>query len=355
MYCKFIIKEWKKHIFNILINYMKKILVTGGTGLVGSHLLYQLVQSGNSPIAIHRHSSDIMNVKKIFSYYSKQSEKLFNQISWFECDILDVLLLDNIVRKATHIYHCAALISFNSELKNDMLDINTTGTANIIDLSLKHGIKRICYVSSIATLGSNHQSALNEDCFWEWKNKSSYAISKYLAEMEVWRGFAEGLSGFIVNPSLIIGPGSWSSGIGTIINRVNWGLPFYPPGKCGVIDVNDLSKIMIQLMNSCINNERFIINADHISYKKLMSIISKNLNKKEPFIALPSLIIKILISIEVVYKRIFKKRIELNTDAVNYTTSEIILDSSKINKNIEFQYRDMKESIKECVGLFKEK
>ena len=148
----------------------------------------------------------------------------------------------------------AALVSFNSALKNQMLENNTTGTSNVVDCALKHNIQKICHVSSIATLGSNEQNKVDENCIWDWTNKSSYAISKYLAEMEVWRAFGEGLKGFIVNPSLIIGPGSWNSGIGTIINKASLGMPFYPPGSCGVIDVNDLVEIMIQLMHSNITN-----------------------------------------------------------------------------------------------------
>ena len=186
---------------------MSKTLVTGGTGLVGSHLLYFLVQRGLSPIAIKRGSSDILKVKKVFSYYTKSYKTLFQKIIWEECDMLDFLKLESIIKNVSQIYHCAALISFNNNLKNKMIEINATGTSNIVDLALKYNVQRVCYVSSIATLGSNSGLAVSEDCWWDWENQSGYAISKHLAEVEVWRGFAEGLSGIIVNPSLIIGPG----------------------------------------------------------------------------------------------------------------------------------------------------
>ena len=331
---------------------MSKTLVTGGTGLVGSHLLYSLVKQGLGPIAIKRQSSDILNVKKIFSYYSNDYEKLFNQIKWVECDILDILTLESIIKDTAHIYHAAALISFNNNDKAEMIEANTTGTSNVIDLAVKHKIKRICFVSSIATLGPNNNLPVNEDCLWSWDNQSGYAISKHLAELEVWRGFAEGLSGFIVNPSLIIGPGSWSSGIGTIINKSKLGLPFYPPGSCGVIDVKDLVDIMIQLMNSNIENQRFIINSDHMSYKKLMTIIAKCFKKQAPYIQLNKTVMKILIGLDIIINKIRGKRIELSTDAVKYTTSEILLDSNKLNSAINFNYRDVNKSLQECVNLF---
>tara|TARA_B100000427_G_scaffold275991_1_gene244716 strand:+ start:360 stop:1373 length:1014 start_codon:yes stop_codon:yes gene_type:complete len=331
---------------------MSKILVTGGTGLVGAHLLYYLTKDGYHPIAIKRTNSNILNVKKIFSYYSNDYNTLFEQITWEECDILDIVTLEDIIKDSVEIYHCAALISFNNNDKNEMINVNTTGTANVIDLALKHNIKRLCYVSSIATLGSNNNLPLDENCIWDWTNKSGYAISKHLAEMEVWRGFAEGLSGVIVNPSLIIGPGSWESGIGTIINRSQAGLPFYPPGSCGVIDVKDLTEIMIKLMKTNISNERFIINSDHITYKDLMSIVATSLNKKPPYIRLRPFIMKFFIALDIIWNKFRGKRIELSTDAVKYTTQEIRLNSKKINDNIKHHYRNIETTLIKCTNLF---
>ena len=331
---------------------MSKILVTGGTGLVGAHLLYYLVKNGETPIAIKRVKSNLENVKKIFNYYSDKSDVLFEKIIWKECDILDFLKLEEIIKNITHIYHCAALISFNNSLKQKMIETNATGTANVVDLSLKYNIKRICYVSSIATLGPNHGSPVNENCFWDWKNQSGYAVSKHLAEMEVWRGFAEGLSGFIVNPSLIIGPGSWNSGIGTIINKCKIGSPFFPPGSCGLIDVHDLVKIIIKLMNSNISNERFIINSEHMSYKNLMTIVTQKLNTRPPSIKLHPTIMKFFILIDILWNRIRGQRIELSTDAVKYTTNNIVLDSTKINETIKFSYKKIEHSLNECLDIF---
>lgn len=331
---------------------MSKILVTGGTGLVGSHLLYFLIKNGMHPIAIKRKNSDILNVKKIFSYYSSDYTELFKKITWKECDLLDILELEKIIQKIEYIYHCAAFISFNNNDKNKMINVNTTGTSNIIDLSLKYSIRKLCYVSSIATIGSNNNLPLNENCIWDWTNESGYAISKYLAEMEVWRGFAEGLDGFIVNPSLIIGPGSWNSGIGTIIKKIQWGMPFYSAGSCGLIDVNDLVEIMFKLMNNNITKERFIINSAHFTYKKLMTIIATSLHRKAPFIELNKHFMKFFILIDMFINKLRNKRIELSVDAVKYTTTEIKLNSEKINNTIKHHYRNIENSLKECTNIF---
>ena len=331
---------------------MSKILVTGGTGLVGAHLLYQLVTQGLKPIAIKRDNSDTNQVKELFSYYSENYKELFKNIEWKNCDVLDVTQIDYLLNGVNQIYHCAALVSFNSKLKDEMLETNYTGTKNIIDMALKNNVSRICYVSSIATLGSNNDMAVNEDCYWSWDNKSSYAVSKYLGETEVWRGFAEGLSGFIVNPSLIIGPGFKNAGISKIINMSKYGSPLYPPGSCGIIDVRDLVSMMDKLMQSDITNERFIINSHHITYKELMSLISVMFNKPKPKIKIGSFLINCLLLLYILIQKIIGQKIELSLDAIKYTTLDILLDSSKINEYQSFNYRDYKKTIEESVELF---
>jgi dihydroflavonol-4-reductase len=332
---------------------MSKTLVTGGTGLVGAHLLYHLTQLGITTIAIKRKRSNIQNVKKIFNYYTKNGDQLFEQIIWKNCDILDMVLLEDIIKDVQHIYHCAALISFNNALKKEMIEINSVGTSNIIDLAIKHNVGRFCYVSSIATLGSNDGLPVDENCHWNWENKSGYAISKYLAEMEVWRGFAEGLNGFIVNPSLIMGPGMWDSGFGIIIKKGQMSGPFYAPGICGVIEVNDLVEIMIALMKSKVNHDRFIINSEHISYKQILKIIAEELNTASQYIKLAPIIMKIFVFIDIFISKIQGKKIELSVDAIKYTTQDIRLESSKVNDVIKHNYRNIETSLRRCIQIFK--
>lgn len=327
---------------------MSKILVTGGTGLVGAHLLYKLVSQGVKPIAIRRENSDMTQIKELFNYYNQNSQNIFKNIEWVDCDILDVMKVDNVLNGINQIYHCAAAVSFNNKLKDEMLETNYTGSKNIIDMALKNNVSRICYVSSIATLGSNNNMAVNEDCYWSWDNKSSYAISKYLGETEVWRGFAEGLSGVIVNPSLIIGPGFKNSGISKIINMSKYGFPIYPPGSCGIIDVKDLVDLMEKLMNSEITNERFIINSNHISYKELISLISVIFNKPKPKIKIGSFVINFLMLIYLFVQKIRVKQADISFDAIKHTTTNILLDSSKINSYENYKYRNYKKTIQEA-------
>ncbi|MCB0464194.1 MAG: NAD-dependent epimerase/dehydratase family protein, partial [Aequorivita sp.] len=196
------------------------ILVTGGTGLVGSHLLFFLLKKNERVRAIHRKSSDIQSVKKVFALYTPEVESLFNKIEWIEADITDIPALKEVFMGIKKVYHCAAFISFNPSKYKVLKKANVEGTANIVNLCLANNIEKLCYVSSVATLGSNLKDQLiSEETSWNPDEKNSvYAITKYGAEMEVWRGTQEGLDAVIVNPGLILGTSPDNGGSSIIIS-----------------------------------------------------------------------------------------------------------------------------------------
>jgi len=262
------------------------ILVTGGTGLVGSHLLHDLCRSGKKVRAVKRSGSKISNVKKVFSYYSSNPESLLENIEWVDADLLDVHSLITVMDGVNEIYHCAAMVSFESSFQSEMLRTNIEGTANMVNAALEKGIRKFCHVSSIATLGRAENGGLtNEETFWKASpENSNYSISKYGAEREVWRGSEEGLSVIIVNPSLIIGPGNWTQSSSNMFSKAYKGIKFYSSGINGFVDVRDVSALMIRLMEHEISNERFLITSENASFKSFFELIHKNFSKPAPSI-----------------------------------------------------------------------
>jgi nucleoside-diphosphate-sugar epimerase len=259
------------------------ILVTGGTGLLGSHLLYQLVISGINPIALKRKSSDISKTRKIFNYYNDNVDDLMNKIKWVDGDILDYHSIEDAFDGVTEVYHTAATVSFKSSDKKKILSNNIQGTANIVNVSLNKKIKKLVHVSSIGALGRADTNGLvTEETHWNSKKTSVYSTSKYSSELEVWRGIAEGLNALIINPSIILGPGDWDSGSSKLFKTMYNGLKFYSNGTNGFVDVNDVVTIMIQLMNNSISGERFIVNSENISYKDLFYTMAKELKVEPP-------------------------------------------------------------------------
>jgi dihydroflavonol-4-reductase len=260
------------------------ILVTGGTGLVGSHLLYSLLQTEQNVRVLIRPNSNRQNILNTFSYYSPTPNELYNKIEWCEGDIMDLVSLEEAMEGVDYVYHTAATVSFNPSHRKQMLQNNIQGTANVVNAALTKRIKKLCHVSSIAAIGSPvGDECSTEDLIWSpSKNKSAYSISKFHSEMEVWRGIEEGLQAVIVNPSVILGPGDWDRSSAALFSTIAKGLKFYTPGSTGYVDVRDVAKAMINLMNSDISGERFILNAENCTFKSVFQNIAKTLNVTVP-------------------------------------------------------------------------
>lgn len=260
------------------------ILVTGGTGLLGSHLLYRLISSGKIVRALKRKSSNLDFTRSIFSLYSHNFDELFNRIEWFDGDITDIFSLEEAFNGIDYVYHCAAVVSFDSADNDLLLTVNSVGTANIVNMALEKKITKFCHVSSIAALGRTANSEIiTENSGWVTsKQNSYYAISKFNAEREVWRGINEGLNAVIINPSVILGPGDWTNDSSKIFSLVENGLLFYTNGVNAYTDVEDVVSSLIILMESDISSERYIIASENYSYRDLLNSIAIHLNKKLP-------------------------------------------------------------------------
>lgn len=258
------------------------ILVTGGTGLVGSHLLFELSKSQQNIRAIYRTKKTIEKVKTVFSYYTDSVATHFDRIEWVEADLSDIPKLTEAFEGIKEVYHCAALISFNPSDYHKLREINILGTANIVNLSIINGIQKLCYVSSVATMGYNPEKITEETAWNSEDSKSVYAITKYEAEMEVWRGIQEGVPSVIVNPGVILGPGFFESGSGGLFKRVHSGLRYATHGVAGYVGVVDVIKSMVLLMNSDCKNERYIIVAENLSSLDFTTLISNAFNLVPP-------------------------------------------------------------------------
>ena len=332
------------------------ILVTGGTGLVGSHLIYQLTLENNVIRATHRADSDIERVKLLFKFYSKDFNELFKKIEWIEADLNNLSKLQDAFKDISFVYHCAAYISFDPSRYETLRRVNIRGTANIVNLCINNKIKKLCHVSSVATLGYNIKE-IDENNYWDGnKHKSAYAISKYGAEMEVWRGVQEGVKSVIINPGVIIGPGFSKSAFGTIIKMVTNKKRFHTCGKTGYVDVRDIANIMIRLMNSKIENERYILVNKNLSYKKVIDMVSSNLGMKNKSTFVSKSKLKIALVFDLVSSKFFNKERKLSKALCKTLTRNFNYSSKKIKKNLNFEFTSILETFeKSCQFYSQEK
>lgn len=330
------------------------IFVTGGTGLLGSHLLYKLSQQDVSIRAIFRDESKIKQTFKIFQFYSAENaETLFSKIEWVNCDVLDVMALEELMQGCEIVYHCAAIVSFARRDFFKMMKVNRQGTANVVNVSLGLGVKKLCFVSSTAAVSSDvdhPDNPLVEKNKWEQTPETSgYAISKYSSEKEVWRGIEEGLDAIIVNPSMIIGPGNWDESSLKILRTISNGFKFYTSGANAFVDVRDVANVMVQLMQSEIKNERFLVTGTNISFKSFFDKVSHQLGVKAPNILAGPFLSGVACNFSW-FISLFTGKRTLTKDSVRSAQATTTYSSEKLLRALEdFQFVSIDETIENAV------
>jgi len=330
------------------------ILVTGGTGMLGSHLLSELTKYNSKVKAIKRKNSNLSIIYSVFKIYNKNYEELLKKIEWIDADITDYESIIEEFTDITEVYHCAAFVSFQKKDKNKIFETNIKGTANIVNACLEKKVNFLCYVSSVAALGHENELGFVDEGFTKinLKKTSKYSQSKYLAEYEVWRGISEGLNAVIVNPSVIIGLGNWSEGSASFIKTVHQGLKFYSNGITGFVDVIDVVSIMLELSKQKISGERFILNSENISYKKLFEIIADNLNCKAPSINANRFLLYTAFLLDRIGSILLFKKQKLSVDIINSAFSKSLYSSKKIEDKLNFKFLSISKSIEKTAKIY---
>lgn len=330
------------------------ILVTGGTGLVGSHLLYELTRNHDKVRAIHRPGSNLHAVLSVFSMYSENAANLYEKIEWTEADMGDPESLQTALHGIRQVYHCAAIVSFDPGEKEAMIRANVEGTANIVNACLEEGIDKLCYVSSTAALGSAAAGTLiTEDLVWSASShRSAYSISKHRSEMEVWRGIAEGMDAVIVNPSIIIGPGEWERSSSRLFSVVWKGMKYYTEGVTGYVDVRDVITAMTGLMSSGISGERFTVSAENLSYHQVLEMIAEKLGKQAPSVHAGTLIISLAWRLDWLKHKITGQKRSITKEAVRSSKQQSYFSNEKLSAAINLKYKTISDSIGDTAVIF---
>ena len=317
------------------------ILVTGGSGLLGTELISQLLAQG----------------KELKAIYHRTPLKDFNSgnIQQLQCDILDVIRLEEVMQDVTELYHCAGMVSFLPKKAGELYKINAEGTANLVNAALNAGIKKLVHVSSVSALGRLREGELvNETMQWTPDTSNSeYGHSKYLGELEVWRGIAEGLNAVIINPTMILGAGNWDDGSTRLFKSAYDEFPWYTQGVTGFVDVRDVASAMIMLMGSDISAERFIISSENTGYRDLFNMIADEFNKNHPSKEATPLMAGIVWRWEALKSKFLARDPLITKETAVTAMAKVNFDNSKLKKRLpSFAYRSLQQSIGEiCVAL----
>ncbi len=329
-----------------MISKKDKIFVTGATGFVGSYIVrallaheYENITCLARNIVVHPFLSDI-----------------HHRVSWIQGDILDLPLMMDILKNIDVVIHAAAVVTFNTKNKNHILDTAISGTANLVNVCLDTSLKKFIHISSIAAIGRKkpHENITEKSVFSHSEYDTTYGLSKFLAEQEVWRGHAEGLPITILNPSFILGAGIWDKSSLKLFKRIDQNPNFYPLGTNGIVDVRDVAQATILAMNPNINGERFIISSENWTYKDIIGKIADKLERKKPHYGLTPLLGSIVWRFYWI-KSLFTNETPIVTrETIKSMSVHSIYDNSKSISQLGLTYRDMEESITECADLYLE-
>lgn len=330
---------------------MYAIAVTGATGMLGAHFLTHACKHFSKITALYRNEEKIEAVKAVFMrYYPENGADEFSKIIWKQVDLSDPLSTEDAIQGCDLVFNLAATVSFDGKNPNQLIASNSGITETVVNACLHLGINRLVHVSSVAALGRKEAKTegigIDENTHWEIsKNNSVYAISKYRAEMEAWRGMVEGMNVLVVNPPIILAPGFWQQSSGKLLPAVAKGLPFYTYGENGFVDVRDLCRAMIALVEKDKWNERYIVSGVHTSYKALFTKMAEALQVKPPYIHLNTFLGNVFWRLECLRSRLTGSSPLLTKETFRSSQNKYRYLSDKLKKDVNFTFTPINDTI----------
>jgi len=328
------------------------IFVTGGTGLVGAHLLYDMTSQGLRVRALKRVTSDVEGVRRLFALYTSEADVLYDRIEWVEGDILDYPSLLQAMQGARQVYHTAVIGShFSRNVQEDHRG-NVQGTLNVVHACTTLEVRKLCYLSSVATLDASRPGLpVNEQCRWvdEWPH-TPFAHSKRQAEQYVWQAMFKGLHAVVLHPGMILGPDVRGGALHNLFTVLRGGCWFYPLGFCGLVDVRDVSRAAITLMESDIQGERFLLVAENSSFRGLFREISRRFRRKPPCIPLVPALKTLLLRVR---KGFFPGPCMMSRPFDGAQPLRRRFDGQRITRRISFTYTPLSQTLDFLCGLYR--
>ena len=325
----------------VITQKINMIFITGATGLLGTEITKSLIVKGESIKVLHR-----SNISELKSFGSK--------ITLVEGDLSDTALLQKELEDIDTVIHCAALVSFDKKDRKKLDTYNVQGTKNLVDAATQSSVRKFIHISSVAALGrTKKQTIISESQKWlSSKFNSNYAVSKYLAELEVWRGFEEGLDGFILNPSVVLGKGNWNNSSSTLFKLIYKQRKYFPQGHLNYVDLKDLRDILVSLMESKINHERFIVNGGSVSYETFFKKVSLEFGFAGHRKVINKFWLKTVKTFCDINFLFSGKPRALTKETLRSLSNTSTYDNSKIKKLLTFEFRTLDKTLKDVIPFY---
>lgn len=330
------------------------ILVTGGTGLVGAHLLRALVEQGAKIRATYRTDSSLNATRKVFGYTRKDPEADMATIEWVKADLFDPVDLAEVMEGVETVFHCAAVVSFQPGDKRAMLEGNPKMTRLLVNAALEEGVSEFIHVSSVAALGAPAKGGVtNENSDWkDSPNNSTYSESKYAAELEVWRGMEEGLNVGVVNPTIILGPGNWKSGSSKFFHTFHKGFRFYTEGQTGFVDVEDVVTALLKVKEQKAYGRRFLLVGENVKYKQLFDWITEEYGVKSPDILPPNWLMETLWRVEWLRSKLTGSEPLVTKETTHSARRTAAYSNQRAVEELGMTFTPIRETVKKYCALY---
>lgn len=322
------------------------IAVTGANGLLGSFIVRKLLQEQKAFVALKRNDAD---TSLLFDVSDK--------IRWRNADIQDPIALAEAFTGCTSVIHTAAIVSFNPNRADEVMEINVEGTRNVVNVCLEKNIEYLVHVSSVAALGRQRgQTLIREENKWvENPMNSVYANSKYRAELEVFRGGEEGLKILIVNPSVILAPADWNRSSAKLFKYVWNQKPFYINAFLNYVDVRDVAACIFQLMERNYSGERIVLNAGNISFKTFFKKIADHFHVQPPSLKLSKNILNIVSMLEGWRTWLFGSEPLITRETAQLAETEFVYDNEKVKNILNFEFQTIDNTLEWCCTFYSKK
>ncbi len=331
------------------------IFITGATGMIGAHIAFALTSAGERVRALKRAGASIADTEKIFRFYSANADELLARIEWVNGDVLDIHSLEDALQDVEFVYHSAAIVSFVAKDRDYMLKVNGEGTANLVNCSIAAGVKKFCHVSSVAALGRTIDlKNINEETWWKTDPANSwYAVSKYAGEREVWRATEEGMDVVIVNPAVVIGPGNPARSSNAIFAMAKKGFSWFTTGSGGFVDARDVADACVKLMKSPVINERYILNAQNMTYRVFADEVLKRFGHQPTSREAGPFLLGLLWRMEKLAAWMSGRIPMVTKESASAAREAASYAGQKITSAIDFRYRAMNSTLDEISVYYK--
>jgi dihydroflavonol-4-reductase len=330
------------------------VLVTGGTGIVGARLLFDLASRGERVYALKRPQSDIQTVSNVFRFLQDDGQ-VFERIEWLEGDITEYFSLEDAFQYAKSVIHAAALVSFNRKDRTRIFKVNVKGTENVVNACLKSGVEVLGYVSSTAALGVKKEGDIDEETKWNTdRGASYYSISKHYAEREVWRGHSEGLDIAVVNPCIVVGPGNWNRSSGTLFKKVKEGLNYYTEGSNAFVAVEDVSAILLELLDRKVYGQRYLTIGENMSYKDFLQLVASEMKVNGAKKKAGKNLLKLAWLAESLRSTIMNDESRLTLDSLKSAVLKRSYSNQKITEELGFSFTPIVEAVERTAKYYRD-